>query len=106
MTACIANSETRICRLTNCCATAAAPPTPPVPSKRQPCFGLAPLTTAHATIADSAGAHIVNAEAYKEAKDHLTDAAAEGEAVTDADVLDRLIKHRVSDAVDGSPQSF
>jgi hypothetical protein len=58
------------------------------------------IEQAHAAITQTTGAHFVNAAAYKHA------AAEVGPDATAPQILDRLVKHRVSESVDGSPAFF
>jgi hypothetical protein len=58
------------------------------------------IDNAMCAINASAGTHFVNSSSYQNTRDELGPGATEGE------ILDRLVKHRVSETVDGSPAYF
>jgi hypothetical protein len=58
------------------------------------------IDNAMCAINDSVGTHFVNSSSYQTAKDEL------GPDATEIEILDRLVKHRVSEDIDGSPAYF
>jgi hypothetical protein len=61
------------------------------------------IELSRACIANALGAYVVNQQSYKEVQQSLR---ATGLEPTSEDVLDRLVKKKVSDTIEGSPRYF